>query len=602
MPKAASKSAGNYNIFPVGIAYVTAYLKKMGCNIYTANLEFLGGDTYLNLNNLISELNIDVIAVSGLSRDYPKVKSIIEISKYIKPEIITIVGGGIISGDPEPAMLALGADIGTIGEGEKTAYDLTNALDNGHSFHDIPGLIFRNEDNGLTISSYKPEVINIEEISIPDYDGFDYSKFMESVNYSYSYIVASRSCPYHCTFCFHPSGSKYRQRSLDSVFDEIDYILKQYKVRTIGISDELFAIKKDRVVDFCDRIKKLHVNWTVQLRVDDVDPELLRLMKESGCICISYGIESASNSVLKSMNKNITVEEIDKALELTYKNNIDIQGGLIFGDSAETPETITKSLNWYNERIHYALELNMVQIFPGSILYKNAIKEGTIKDPVNFLVDGCPLTNITQLSDEDYRSIASNIYETNMRAKYPPLKYSLIEIHENLQCAFEVYCNKCNHPTYVPMDILHNCRIICNHCNQRHYFDPFEVLIHSNEKISKLFYDSELMAIWGAGELCIKLLDRYEIFKDEKFMVVDVSKSRQNYTIRDKLIYSPEIIDKKNIAHIIIAVVRSKNDIIDSIKLHYPSVKKIYVPHFESISNQLIFTLNEQNIEDKYHV
>lgn len=211
---------------------------------------------------------------------------------------------------------------------------------------------------------------------------------MKSINYVAACVIASRSCPFSCTFCFHPSGRKYRQRSLDNIFAEIDYLLKTTEVKQLIISDELFAVKKQRVFEFCKRISKYKINWSLQLRVTDVNPEMLQAMKDSGCVCISYGLESADNSVLKSMEKHITIEQIETALKMTYAVNIDIQGGFIFGDIAETNETAANTLKWFDANSNYGLELNMIHIFPGTPLYNFAFEHGIIRDKVEYLKKG----------------------------------------------------------------------------------------------------------------------------------------------------------------------------------------------------------------------
>ena len=115
MPKGLGKSPGGYNIFPVGIAYISAYLKGHNFKVITSNLEYHPETTQQLLKSLIEENDIDVICTSGLSRDFPKVKEIVDASRKIKPDIIAVIGGGLITGDPEPAMTALDADIGVIG-------------------------------------------------------------------------------------------------------------------------------------------------------------------------------------------------------------------------------------------------------------------------------------------------------------------------------------------------------------------------------------------------------------------------------------------------------------------------------------------------------
>ena len=86
-------------------------------------------------------------------------------------------------------------------------------------------------------------------------------------------------------------------------------------------------------------------------------------MRDSGYTSISYGIESADDTVLKNMQKKITLQEIEAALQLTHGANIDIQGGLIFWGSLPALETAEKFLTWHARHPQYGLELNMINIF-----------------------------------------------------------------------------------------------------------------------------------------------------------------------------------------------------------------------------------------------
>ena len=299
MPKEAAKSSGGYNFFPVGIAYISAALKQSNFKVFTSNLEYYPDSTHNALKKLITSHSIDVIGIPGLSPDFHNVKEIVDYSKQINPRILTVVGGGIISGDPEPAMKALNADVGVIGQGEETMCDLAEALDNGKSYSNIRGLIFRNQKGELTRTLPRPDFDDIDSIPFPDYLGFSYLDYMKTTNYAAATVVASRSCPYQCTFCFHPSGKKYRQRSLDKIFAEIDYLKTISPFKQLILSDEVFAMRKERLVEFCKRIKPYNVPWSLQLRVTDVDEETVKIMKDAGCNCISFGLESADNDVLK---------------------------------------------------------------------------------------------------------------------------------------------------------------------------------------------------------------------------------------------------------------------------------------------------------------
>lgn len=590
LPKESAKSTG-HNVFAIGIAYVSAYVKSRGHKVYTANLEFCEGSTHDALKKLIDEHDIDVLGTSGLSRDYPRLKSLIDTARAIRPDILIVVGGGIISGDPEPAMFALDADIGVIGQGEITMHELATALDNDLSYENVAGLIYKSGDCYIT-TNVRQDIKDLDELPFPDRDGFAYPEYMKQINNEAAFITASRSCPFKCTFCFHPSGDKYRKRSLDNIFLEIDYLLAGYKVKTLVVSDELFAPKRDRVIEFCNRIASYKINWAVQLRVCDVDEELLKLMRDSGCISISYGIESADDRILSSMVKKIKLAQVEKALQLTYDIGIDIQGGLIFGDAAETKETVANSLKWYDEHAHYALDLNMIHIFPGTVLYKNALACGILKDPVKFLTDGCPLINVSRLTDQEYKDLSSNLYERNMRAKYEPRLFEVNDIKEDGSCNASMTCNKCGSSFSVNADTMHIQRLSCQGCGQRYYIDPFKSLQLQQHLPDNDFVNDDCVVLWGAGEICIKLLDHYPILRDDKFVIVDSSKSRQGYSVCGKEIHPPSYIDEHKTKTVIITVARRKDEIMRQIAA-YADVTNIYLPTVERTdSDHGIFKLD----------
>ena len=177
MPNKISTGATTTSVsFPLGIAYVSASLKQAGYCVYTANLDFPEGDTYSVLCEMLLEHQIDVVCTGGLSLDYHKIKEVIEIARKIKPDIITVVGGGIISSDPETAMRALGADIGIIGDGEVTMCELAHSLDAGKTYCNVPGLIYRNDHHELFVTSPRKEIADLDSIPFPDFKGFNYGQ------------------------------------------------------------------------------------------------------------------------------------------------------------------------------------------------------------------------------------------------------------------------------------------------------------------------------------------------------------------------------------------------------------------------------------------
>ena len=413
MPRQTKVNEHSY-YFPLGIPYVSASLKATNRDVISYNLTYKTGDDKELIRQIVKNERIDVIGVGGLTGQYWEISDILYAAKEANPYIITMVGGGIITSDPQAAMEALEiADYGMIGEGEITICELADAIEGKRKFEEVNGLIYRSATNDAWITTApRQEIMDLDSIIFPDYEGFDFGEMMGKspqqilhvAEGNIAYISGGRSCPFNCTFCFHPSGSRYRKRSLDSVFEEIDQLCAAYPIQCVNFSDELFSNNLDYVREFCRRIQARGLKFIIWMRVDTTTPEMIRLLKNSGCLYISYGLESADNTVLKSMRKNITIEQIERALSICKEEDMNAMGTFIFGDLAETTETMNRTLDWWKAHPEYTIELNFIRVYPGSHLYQVACKNGKIKDKVQFIKDGCPLINISKMTDEEFKA------------------------------------------------------------------------------------------------------------------------------------------------------------------------------------------------------
>jgi hypothetical protein len=291
-------------------------------------------------------------------------------------------------------------------------------------------------------------------------------------------VISTRSCPYSCTFCYHPLGKKYRVNTLDYFFEWIEYLIKEYQINMVAILDELFSVNKARMLEFAERIKGYNLKWIAQMRVDDVDDETLKALRESGLFYISYGIESASDEVLKSMKKKLKMDKTETALSLTKENKIGIQGNLIFGDTIESKKTYNQSLDWWDKHKDYQINLGLIEPYPGTPLYLKAVADGLIKDRLSFIQQGSPSMNLTSMSDEEYNEMAYIVRnkaasQMVMAEVLESEKIGEDELKGNLY-KFSVVCPHCNETqTYSNMhkSIGGIFKLGCRNCNQR--FDLF---------------------------------------------------------------------------------------------------------------------------------
>lgn len=423
IPRYLSTAQYGY-IIPMGIMYVSSALKNSGvANVFTLNLNHQEESDESVLRRVLAENSIDIVGTGGISGQFIEIGPLAALVRRIAPQVRIIVGGGMITADAIPAMEAFdgSVDVGMIGEGEITVPELVQALHRGSSLHKVDGLIFKENDEWV-ITDRRKDIMDLDTIAFPDYAGFDYDKYLEmngevigGVKYSQVAVIGGRSCKYNCTFCFHPSGSKYRQRSLDNIFTEIDYLLANYNVNYIALREELFASDEGRVLDFCERMKNYPIVWSIQLRVDSVTPRMVKALSESKCRYVFLGIESADNGILKSMRKHITIEQVEYALDLANSAGLDTRSTLILGDSVETKETAYRTFNWWLEHKSVnSIDIGLIIAFPGSTLYKRARLNGRIPDPVQFLKDGCPIVNLSEnMTDEEFDKLVADITARN---------------------------------------------------------------------------------------------------------------------------------------------------------------------------------------------
>jgi radical SAM superfamily enzyme YgiQ (UPF0313 family) len=589
MPKKLSTGATTTSIiFPMGIAYVSAALKQAGYCVFTSNLDFTERDTYSILQELLLTNRIDVVCTGGLSLDCHKIKEVIDISRKINPKVITVVGGGIISSDPEIAMRVLDADIGVIGEGERTMCELAHALDNGEPYGDVPGLIYRDANHALTKTTPRKEVDDLDSIPFPDFDGFNYGQWVDF--FGGGVLLSERSCPFRCTFCFHPTGEKYRQRSLDNMFKELDYQVQNYHLKSIGLTSELFATTKERIFEFCNRVKEYNITWSCCLRVSDVDANLLQTMRKSGCSLVCYGLESADNSILKSMRKGITVEQIKRALDLSYEAGISTaDSNFIFGDINETAETVENTMKfWWQYSWKTHINLSLIQTYPGTYLYKCACEKGIITDKEQFLRDGCPIINVSKLSSAEFHELTSLITELRMHPHVPAKWLQIMEIQENGNCRIEYICRKCGTRNLIDARFWFTETCHCSSCGSKNEVDAFQGASHPQDAFLADLPADSTVALWGAGGIYYKLIHQYSGLAAVRFLPVDANAELHGLKICNKIVHSPDIIARNGIQTVIITALSRKNEIYETLRSSFPLVENVLIPSFDITSNGIV--------------
>jgi radical SAM superfamily enzyme YgiQ (UPF0313 family) len=422
----------NY-LLPLGLPYISAVLKRAGKDVTCVNLNHRTG-LIKDIIKEITEVHYDIVFTGGLSLFYPHLKDTIKYFREFSPLTKIVIGGGILTAQPEIVFRLLEPDFGIVGEGEETALELVNYND----LDTIKGLVYK-ENGKIIVNQPRPQITDLDSLPFPDYESFGFAEHLDNVNPTtypaldvvdnprYYPIVASRSCPFCCTFCMHPVGNKYVQRSIDNIMEELIQNVEKFNINIVIIYDELFTNNMERLTEFCTKFKTYSDTRPEKLwfycacRVDSTTNEMMKIMKMSGAYLLPFGLESYSQVILNSMRKHTTPEQIKTAIINARNNELGVQGSFIFGDVAETRETANETLNFLkkNHRLMGSAVTSLFIIpFQGSKIYKQCVERGLIKDEVEFVeerarngyIAGDPM-NMTAMSGSEFEALKNDVFE-----------------------------------------------------------------------------------------------------------------------------------------------------------------------------------------------
>lgn len=389
-------------------------------------------ETYLkridDLNDPIWQEAIDILTITspkvvGISAYSASFKSAVSLSEIIKrhfPEILIVMGGIHPTIDPKSCLrLCKTVDVIVVGESELTAPPLFSSLLRGdmakENLLQLKGIAFRDKDEIITTEPAEP-VADLDSIPLPArHLMIDLDKMPPHAHES---IYGFRGCPFQCIFCgsFNVFGRKPRMRSAESLAQEIKNIHHRYGTRYFYICDDIFFIKKERALKFCELLAnmKLSVYYSVQSRGEMLDPDVLKALKKTGCQHIAIGVEVGDENIRMKIKKGNTVEDMKIAAKKIKENKLRMVGFFMFGFPWETKEDMLKTLNLMEE-------LNPIIAFPyivtpavGTELYDISQNMGLISDAIDYSSFShiSPKMGLTQnISEEERKPFIDSILD-----------------------------------------------------------------------------------------------------------------------------------------------------------------------------------------------
>ena len=427
-----------------GVMFLSAILKQ---NYHECRLLFL----QKNLLNKVQAFRPDFIFFYTMTGSH---KKLISTAKSIKELIncITVFGGPHATFFPE-MINDSGADIVCIGEGEYACLELANAFDKNKGYTKIKNLCVK-EDERLFKNELRPLIENLDELPAPDRSiYYEASSFLK--NNTTKNFITGRGCPYNCTFCFNKQynemykgkGSVIRKHSKEYVITNIKDAIKKYPVKFINFVDDTFNINKKWLMDFLELYKKeVNLPFFAQIRINLLDEEIIRKLKESNCYMAGIGLESGNEEMRnKIIKKALPREKIIEVCSSLKKYGVKFETFNVLGLPNETIEQAFDTIN-LNIRIKADYTaVYLVQPYPKTELEEYSRNLGLLDD--NFCVDNFPVLAFeTSPLKNKYKKELINLQKFFILAvKYPfahPIIRWLIKLPNN--AVYDLIFNLCN--------------------------------------------------------------------------------------------------------------------------------------------------------------
>lgn len=329
------------NFVRTGLAYLAGYLRQYpDFEIKIIDCKFERIDFEEALERIL-EFKPEVLGLGAFTNE---IKPSAYLAKIVKDKLkdITIVIGGVhLTALPKQTLEEFPYfDIGVIGEGEVTFYELCTAIRDGKSLDNINGLSFKNNDK-IVVTPPRERILDQNSIPFPAWDLLPRAE---------KYVVMSlRGCPFNCIFCMNPNGRVARKRSIDNVIEELELLIEKYHPKEVYFGDEIFSVDMDRTKELLNAMLKHNIHkklrWTAETHVRFVDYELFQLMKKANCTEMGMGIETGDQEKLKNLGKGTSLEMIMEARDAARKAKVSITTFFIIGQPNETIESIKKTVD-----------------------------------------------------------------------------------------------------------------------------------------------------------------------------------------------------------------------------------------------------------------
>ena len=413
---------GEETIPGMGMLILAAVAREKGYRVHLIDAKGQG-TTPDEVAQRIEALRPDYLGLSATTISVTNAARIAERVKQTLPGIVTILGGSHVSAIPERTLTAFPSiDYGIVGEGEISLFELLDRIERGAPVGDVPGAAFR-ADGQVVANPRAPYIDDLDALPAPAWDLLpDFPHRFQPSLFGYprtpvATLITSRGCPFTCVFCDRStSGRKGRLHGVETVV-RLCRELAERGARHVIFLDDLFTVRRQRVVDICHALidAQLDLTWACNSHPNLLDQPTLELMRRAGCWQIAYGIESGSQRVLDTVKREVRIPRMRETLRMTQAAGIRTRGYLMIGHPTETLESLAET-----EAFLRVAELDICQVtkftpYPGTPAYPTVRQHGAFEEDWErmnamqfvFVPNGLTVAELERAFDRCYRAFYS---------------------------------------------------------------------------------------------------------------------------------------------------------------------------------------------------
>ncbi len=406
---ALSSLSSNQPTLPLGLAYIAASVRAAAHQTQVIdavgeaidNIRPWGGVHWVGLSNeeIVGRIRTDTdfIGIGNMfSHNWPMVRELIRAIRIRFPQAPIILGGEHPTSLPQFVLETSATDVCVLGEGEETFLDLLAAYSEKRDLATVAGIAYRDEKGTVHRPPARKRIRAVDDIPWPAWDLFNVPAYRDS---SYGNgmqvndappllpILATRGCPYQCTFCTSPNmwTTAWIARDPKKVVDEIEYYMKTYGARNFPFQDLTAITRKDWILGFCKEIldRKLQFNWQLPsgTRSEAIDDEVAPLLKQTGMYYMGYAPESGSDRIRTAIKKRVKEENFFKSARSALKAKLHVQVFFVIGFPEEEASDLWATLKMIGRLAWMGVQdlgLQYYMPYPGSEMYDKLAAEGLV--------------------------------------------------------------------------------------------------------------------------------------------------------------------------------------------------------------------------------